>query len=217
MDPSELAQWPGEAEVAVLDTKTAAETVVNEPTVTHVTSGSWGPTGPRTPGPTYDTIRKWAAWAVQGLLSPLGSVGKGVAVTGGGAGCLVVCYGLEGSFGLFLTAAGPDDLLFGEAHVFFTLGGAGLGITPAQGGMGPAPGLAFGGGVSVQGFVTEARTGDSFSGWLRNVEASGGPFSLSYGWNSAGQRTVSFGLGLSAGAGVSSWNTYTWLSDPFWK
>jgi RHS repeat-associated protein len=156
-----------------------------------------------------------------------GGAAHGIIVDLGASLCVIGCVGAVDAFGgLYLSPAGPNDLLFGDVHVFWGYGGAGLGLTPTPetGPLHPEPlpysqhsdvqsafGLSAGFGVSAQVFPTEANTLDAFGGYARQGTLGVGPVTAGVATNAAGQMTESLGVGVSKGVplGFNMYNTYT--------
>jgi RHS repeat-associated protein len=153
---------------------------------------------------------------VKTLLSPVGDRGKGFGVNIGAVSCIVACIAAgDATAGIYLSRAGPNDLLFGTAHVFGSVGGASF-MTPGSSGMEMAPGIGVAYGVALQGFITEAGTAADFSGWTRGFDVAVGPVGAEVGINPSGQQSWTFGPSYGAGLGVWSYNKYTWISDPIY-
>jgi RHS repeat-associated protein len=146
-------------------------------------------------------------------------------------GCGIFCF-LVGdlSVGYLMTPAGANDWFFGDVHLFGSVGGAVLGVTP-----GPAEpidflaldrpsgwqyslGLSAGVGISAMGFVTEASTPEAFSEFARTAGVSVGPVTGFRSENTAGQATYGIGLGFSRSwfVGGNVFNTYTIVSPGIW-
>lgn len=146
-------------------------------------------------------------------------------------GCGIFCF-LVGdlSVGYLMTPAGPNDWFFGDIHLFASVGGAILGVTPGPkepidylaldrpSGWQYALGLSWSVGISAMGFVTEANTREAFSEFARTAGASVGPVTGFRSENSSGQATYGIGLGVSRSwvAGGNVFNTYTIVSPGIW-
>jgi len=99
--------------------------------------------------------------------------------------CGIFCF-LAGdvSVGYLMTPAGPNDWFLGNMHLFASVGGAILGVTPRPEEpidfLSPGPGwqssLDLGACVSISGlgFVIEANTSEAFSVFARQASASAG-------------------------------------------
>lgn len=158
----------------------------------------------------------------------------GIVADVGGNGCFIVCF-LVGDIqvGVYFTPPTPNDVYFGDVHIFGSIGGGFLGITAAPDN---PPDFAFGNkipgstccqwslgfsaaaGGSIQFFQTEANTPDAFSGYARNVSWGLGPLSGGLAQNSSGQQTFAIGVGISHSwiVGANIYNSYTWISPGLW-
>ncbi len=146
-------------------------------------------------------------------------------------GCGIFCFLVaDVSAGYLVTPAGANDWFFGDIHLFGSVGGAVLGVTPGPkeaidflaldrpSGWQYSLGLSAGVGASAMGFVTEATTPEAFGAFSRNAGASIGPITGFRSENTAGQATYGIGLGFSKGwfIGGSVFNTYTVVSPGIW-
>jgi RHS repeat-associated protein len=241
-DPSEWAQWPtGSTNFSppplvpapASDSQRPSDLGEVTPSPSPVQENVTRKEGQREPDvgqavtPPVDRARV-IAQASNSLVFPgPGGAAHGIVVDLGGSLCVIGCVAAVDVFaGLYLSPAGPNDLLFGDVHVFWGVGGALLGLTPApeSGPLHPEPlplsqhsdvqsafGLSGGAGGSVQAFRTEANTLDAFRGYARGVTIGAGPVTGGWSENSSGQLTQSVGVGVSKGAplGFNVMNTYT--------
>lgn len=153
----------------------------------------------------------------------------GLELNVGGGSCAIFCI-LTGSaaVGIYFSAPKANDIFFNDFHLYLSAGGGLLGITPGPeekikflepkpflsgigNGVQSALGLGAGFGLTLSAFKTEARTFSDFSGWARAAAISVGPVTGGKSENLSGQKTVSFGGGISHSwfLGGSVYNTYT--------
>jgi RHS repeat-associated protein len=152
------------------------------------------------------------------------SLAKGGSVDFAASGCPGVCLlSVDVGVGLYLSPPRAEDAYFNDAHLFLSLGGSFLGISPHSGidwlnpniGSRSAqlnPAIGAGVGVNLSGFLSQATDPEAFRGWSRQVSVGIGEFAGSIGKNAQGQITASGGVTCGVGAGAQILNSYTIMS-----